>query len=111
MKLVLSVILSFILGLGSMYLLLGRTFSVISQMSSEMQLDTRIKYLELLEQNKIEPFKELLKTSIDCESAIYEKNLNNLFWEKTSFSKKILEKSKAYIKVGSECDKIRTENI
>jgi len=88
MKLIISITLSFILGLGAMYLILGKLFSTIGQMSSETQLDTQIKYLELLEENRIEPLKEILRRSIDCGSAVYENNLTNFLWEKTSYSKK-----------------------
>lgn len=107
MKVVFSVVIAFGLGLASMYLYLGKGFSAATQMSSQAQISNNIRYLELIEQGKIEPLTSLLTMNIDCMSAIYENNLESFFWEKSNSSKALLEKAKPYIISGSSCDDVR----
>ena len=111
MKIIFSVVIAFGLGLASMYLYLGNGFSTMSQISSEIQISNNIKYLELIEQGKIEPLKKLFKMNIDCMSATYENNLESFFWEKSQSSKAVMEKAKPYIISGSSCDEIRNSGV
>ena len=111
MKIAISIILSFILGLASMYAILGKSFSVVNQMGQENYIDTNIRYFELLEQNKVEALKGILKISIDCESSVYEQNLDSLFWEKTDRSASILDKSKPYKDLDGDCNKRRITDV
>jgi hypothetical protein len=111
MKIVVSVVIAFGLGLASMYLYIGKGFSAMNQISSEIQISNHIKYLELIEQGKIEPLKNLFRMNIDCMSATYENNLDSFFWEKSQSSKAVLEKTKPYIINGSSCDEIRNSGV
>jgi len=104
MKLLISIIISFALGGATVYVLLEKTFSTVNQMSYEMKLDTTIKYLELVEQGKIEPLKQLLKSAIDCGANVYKHFLEE-DWENTAYSEKILEKAKPYLGTVDGCSK------
>lgn len=74
MKTIIYAIIAFGFGLAAMYLYLGKGFSVVNQLSLEINISNNIRYLELLEQGKVESLKEVLKRNIDCASAEYEKN-------------------------------------
>lgn len=111
MKIAFSVIFAFVLGLASSYLFLSKAFSTASQMAFEINISNNIKYLELLEQDETQVLKKSLKTSIDCMGATYKNYLENLFWEKTEYSKKLLEDLKPYIIEGSSCDAIRKSGL
>jgi len=86
--------MSFALGVGGAYLLFGKAFSVWSQASTEAQLENRIRFIELIEQNKVECLKKVLIEQLESTSEFYESNLENFFWEKNSYSVKILEQVK-----------------
>lgn len=104
MKLFISVVISFILGGATVYFFLGKAFSTVSQMSYETNLDTTIKYLELVEEGKIEPLKQLRQLGVDCGANVYKQYLKD-DWEINANSKKILEKAKPYIGTVDECSK------
>ena len=111
MKLALSIVVSFALGLATMHIFLGKGFSALNQMSFENNLDTTIKYLELLEKNDIEPLKQLLRSGIDCNSNIYKHFIAQEGWENTAYSKKILEKAKPYIGTVKGCSEDLSRDI
>ena len=99
MKISISVIISFALGLGlglaAMFIYIDRVLTESGQRSYVTNLDTTIRYLELLEKNDIESFKQKLRTKVDCGTAAYKDIFNNQGWKDTDYSKKILEKAKA----------------
>lgn len=110
MKLLISIVISFALGGVTVYFFLGKAFSTFNQMSYETNLETTIKYLELVEEGKIEPLKQLLKSGVDCGSNVYKHFLKD-DWENTAYSKKILEKAKPYIGTVDGCSKDLSKDV
>lgn len=109
MKTIIYAIIAFGFGLAVMYLYLGKGFSVVNQLSLEINISNNIRYLELLEQGKVEPLKEVLKRNIDCSSAEYEKNLESLFWDNSQSSQAILKQAEPYKGSGGRfCDELRS---
>ena len=72
MKILISLVISFFLGGAKAYYFLGKAFSTTNQMSYETNLDTTIRYLELVEQGKVESLKQLLKSGVDCGANVYK---------------------------------------
>ena len=94
-----------------MYILQGKIFKTVNQISFEGNLDTTIRYLELLEQNEVEPLKKLLKSGVDCGANIYKLFLDEKGWEKSAYSKKILEKAKPYIGTVKGCSNYLSKEV
>lgn len=110
MKFLISIIISFALGGAAMYMVLGKSFSTVNQMTYETNLETTIKYLELVEQDKIETLKKILKSGIDCGANLYSHFLEE-DWERTAYSNKILEKAKPYIGTVKGCSKDLSKDV
>ncbi len=111
MKLVVLIIISFVFGLTAMSIIQGKLIKTVNQISLETNLDTTIKYLDLIEQNKIEPLRRLLKSGVDCGANVYKQFLEQQGWEKSAYSKKILEKAKPYIGTVKGCSKGLNESV
>ncbi|WMS85532.1 hypothetical protein [Pleionea litopenaei] len=111
MKLLVTTLTAFSFGLVSMYIYLGKSFSTVSQMAVENQISNDVRFIELIEEGKIDELKKKLIVHIDCNSAVYENNLDSIFWERTSFSNTILKKAKPYIGKASACSELRNSTL
>jgi len=107
MKFVVTTLTAFSLGLVSMYVYLGKSFSTVSQIAMENQISNDVRFIELIEQGKVDELKKKLVAFIDCNSAIYENNLDSIFWERTSFSNTLLKKAKPYTGRVNACNELR----
>ena len=75
---------------------LGKSFSAVNQITYEIQISNNFKYLEFLEQGKIEALKNLFKMNIDCMSASYKDNLESFFGERSQSPIAVKESEAVY---------------
>ena len=105
MRILLIAIISAALGGFATYLYIGKTFQVINQMAYESQINNHIRYVELIDDEKIGPLRDLLTSGIDCDVSLLNKFIESGDWAASGFSESINQKAAKYYNPNNDCHK------
>jgi len=102
-KIVITAIVSFVLGTTVTYFYLGKSFQVVNQFANQSSFMSELSYLEMLEKGKSEGLKQYLSGSVDCRASTLKLFIKSGEWEEDPTSAHLIEKAKKYHDPKNNC--------
>jgi hypothetical protein len=95
-KIVISAIVSFVLGIAITYYYLGSKLQESNQGENQLRLMWDLHYLEMLERGAPENLMDFLQINVDCQASTIKQFIESGHWDENPLALQLFEKAKKY---------------